>query len=153
MFKKATLMHPEGELTFYFPGKFTDEAIIDAIQRLREGEGRNWRRTFTKMDVVVKESDKIELDEEHKYIVLCERAFVTTPVHRCMVVFPKKINHDYMLEVTQHAVMECEFEGSDPVYKFSAGFVSYSGHCGGRSETLNLESHKSDSATFKETFK
>lgn len=153
MHKKATLKHPKGDLDFYFPGKFTDEAIIDAIQRIRVGERRNWRREFLEMTVVVNESDNIELDNNYKYIVLCERAYAVNPVHRCMVVFPKDINHDYMFEVVQHAVMDCEFEGSDPIAKFSAGFVTSSGNCGGRSETLDLDSHKGDTAVFRETFK
>lgn len=148
--KLATLMVLPESLLFLFPFVFSDELITEAITSIRTGGDRDWKREFTKSQVVVNIGSNFALGSEHKYIVFYDRNFLKPDRH--MVVFPKKIDHDRMWEYLRMVILQTDFpNGQDPGNIFSAGFTS-GGECYGRSETLKVKSDKGDTALFKNTF-
>ena len=147
MIKKATLTLPTGAtMQFFFPGVFDSAGIVEAIHAIRQGSPRNWRREFVDLSVVIEEQEEISrLDSmtDQKYIVLFDKGDVHR--RRYMILFPKKIDHDYMFEAAQNAAFESEFTDHTPINICSAGFMDGGADWGnGRSESLNIDSQKED---------
>lgn len=152
-FKKACLkLTDEQMLFFFFPSEFSGESIIEAIRAIRTGDRHNWNRNFRDNEVEVTEATNIELNCEYKYIVIIDEFDVGK--NRYMTIFPKSINHDFMLEVIQMAAFENDFPNNiNPFGAASAGFISSKGGCFGHSESLDVGRAKEDSDVFKNTFK
>ncbi len=148
---KAAQVVYEGEtLSFFFPSIFSDTSIIDAVKYIKFHSGPRWERKLLEQEISVKEGSL----EQFKHVLIGEFKYIASYIKdeptniKCMLVFSKKINHDDMWERLSDAIYE-----NDLLYDslFSAGFVN-NGNCFGRSESLDIESHKDDSEIYRTTF-
>lgn len=134
--------------TFIYPDKLNYEVVVGHVTEIRFGH-HNWERKLHDHAIEsmsVQENFHDLATEEMKYIVHGNK---TTGIE-CMVAFSKSIDHDRANEMLMHM----HFGGNaseeiDVDRPFSAGFIYNSGTTHGRSESMNVESRKQDTALAK----